>query len=74
MGPEMGLLGPGGRGACAYPAVAPGVTENQAEPWREILTCSSLSPPGKSLELFSNQGNLANVADGQEQHLCLARG
>lgn len=58
----------------AYSTPAPGVTENSAEPWRENLTCSSLSPPGKSLELFSNQGNSANMADGQEQHLCLAWG
>ena len=68
MGLEMGPLGPGGRSASAE------VIENKAEPWRKALTCGSLSPPGKSLELFSNQGNLANVADGQEQHLCLASG
>lgn len=30
------------------------------------LACSSLSLPGKSLESLSNQGTLANVADGQE--------
>lgn len=43
-------------------------SENKAEPRRRGLglACSSLRLPGKSLESLSNQGTLANVADGQE--------
>ena len=66
MGPVLYRPGPGGESASEDSTADPTASVNKAEPWRGSLTCSSLSPAGKSLESLSNQGNLANVADGQE--------
>lgn len=55
-----GCGGSSGASACSTAALI--VTEKEAETWRR----GSLSPSGKSLELFSYQGNWANMADGQE--------
>lgn len=62
--PGGACLAPDGgcKSASANPSLL--MTENKAGPWRRGLACSSLSPPGKSLGLLSNQGNLANMADG----------
>lgn len=68
MGPVLCPPGPGGESASEDSTADPTASANKAEPWRGGLTCSSLSPAGKSLESLSNQGNSANAADGPEQH------